>query len=61
MALLQSVVGSSDDAPMFITNVICLQDSIKMPDRTPTGMEERQRASQWRQWMEDTWATALGK
>ena len=59
--LLRTVMEAPESAPMTITDLVRLNDKIKMLSRRQLAQEEKKRHQDWREWIEETWTTSPGK
>ena len=59
--LLRTVMEAPESAPMTITDLVRLNDKIKMLSRRQLAHEEKKRHQDWREWIEETWTTSPGK
>ena len=52
--LLRMVTEASENAPMTITDLVRLNDKIKVLSRRQLAQEEKKRHQDWREWIEET-------
>ena len=55
------VTEAPENAPMTITDLVRLNDKIKMLSRRQLAQEEKKRHQDWREWIQETWTTSPGK